>query len=53
MSKESWNTIDCKELRGSIDGVKGEKRGKSIVLSVDHDTKSKEVLGYYSGKKES
>ena len=53
ISKNEWNAIDGKELRGSIDGVAGEKRGESIVLSVCHKSKLKIVLGYYSGKKDS
>jgi predicted transposase YbfD/YdcC len=51
--KENWKAIDGKELRGSIDGVSGDKRGESIVLSVDHETRTSQVLGYYSGLKES
>ena len=53
ITEDNWKAIDGKELRGSIDGVKGEKRGESIVLSVDHETRISEVLGYYSGNKES
>lgn len=53
ITKDNWKAIDGKELRGSIDGVSGDKRGESVVLSVDHDTKISQVLGYYSGKKES
>lgn len=48
-----WYAVDGKELRGSIDTVKGEKRGENIVLSVQHSSKESEVIGYYSGKKES
>jgi predicted transposase YbfD/YdcC len=53
ITKDNWKAIDGKELRGSIDGVSGDKRGESIVLSVEHTTKISQVLGYYSGKKES
>jgi len=48
-----WKSIDGKELRGSIDGVKGEKRGENIVLMKDHASSNSKVLGFYSGKKES
>jgi len=53
ITSDKWKAIDGKELRGSIDGVNGYKRGESIVLSVDHETKTSQVLGYYSGDKES
>ncbi len=53
ITSDNWKAIDGKELRGSIDGVNGYKRGESIVLSVDHETKTSQVLGYYSGDKES
>ncbi|WP_196890318.1 ISAs1 family transposase [Aureivirga sp. CE67] len=48
-----WSSIDGKELRGSIDGVLGEKRGENIVTKVSHDDEQTEVIGFYSGKKES
>jgi predicted transposase YbfD/YdcC len=49
----SWKSIDGKELRGNIDGVIGEKRAENIVLSKDHDSLESEVIGFYSGKKDS
>lgn len=51
--EDVWYALDGKELRGSIDGVAGEKRGENIVLKVGHTTKKSTVIGYYSGKKES
>ena len=40
-----WYAIDGKELRGSIDGVAGEKRGQSIVLRTSHSSKQSSTLG--------
>ena len=51
--EDVWYALDGKELRGSIDGVAGEKRGENIVLTVGHTTKKSTVIGYYSGKKDS
>jgi Transposase DDE domain. len=51
--EDVWYALDGKELRGSIDGVKGEKRGENIVLQVNHKTSKSKVIGYYSGKKAS
>ena len=48
-----WKSIDGKELCGSIDGVLGEKRGKSIVSLTAHQGGKSEVVGYYDGSKES
>ena len=51
--EDIWHALDGKELRGSIDGVKGEKRGENIVLKANHQTNQSQVIGYYSGKKTS
>jgi len=51
--EDVWHALDGKELRGSIDGVKGEKRGENIVLQANHTTHQSQVIGYYSGKKTS
>jgi predicted transposase YbfD/YdcC len=48
-----WYAIDGKELRGSIDGVAGEKRGQSIVLRTSHSSKQSSTLGWYNGSKDS
>lgn len=48
-----WYAIDGKELRGSIDGVAGEKRGQSIVLRTSHSSKQSSILGWYNGSKDS
>lgn len=51
--EDVWHALDGKELRGSIDGVKGEKRGENIVLKANHQTHQSQVIGYYSGQKDS
>lgn len=52
-NQQGWYAIDGKELRGSIDGVSGQKRGENIVRSVCHESKTSQVIGYYQGNKES
>ena len=51
--EDIWYALDGKELRGSIDGVNGEKRGENIILKANHITHQSQVIGYYSGKKTS
>lgn len=53
LDRSEWKAIDGKELRGTIDKSNGEKRGLNIVLAVSHNSKQQEILGFYSGKKES
>lgn len=55
VSSESgvWHSIDGKELRGSIDGVSGQKRGENLVRLVGHEDAQAQVMGFYSGVKES
>jgi predicted transposase YbfD/YdcC len=48
-----WKAIDGKELRGSIDGVSGQKRGENVVRMVSHTEKTSQILGFYHGQKES
>lgn len=48
-----WNSIDGKELRGTIDGVSGQKRGQNMVRLLDHEDKQSIILGFYQGDKES
>jgi predicted transposase YbfD/YdcC len=48
-----WYSVDGKELRGSIDGVSGQKRGENIVRLVGHEDAQAHILGFYSGLKES
>lgn len=48
-----WKTIDGKELRGSIDGVKGKKRGQNIVNMVSHQDLQSSIIGGYDGSKAS
>ena len=48
-----WSALDGKELRGSIDKNAGETRGEAIVLKANHQSKQAEVIGFYSGKKQS
>jgi hypothetical protein len=47
-----WASIDGKELRGTIDGVAGEKRGLCLVHLVSHRGLSL-GSGFYEGQKES
>ena len=48
-----WFALDGKELKGSIDKVMGEKRGENIILKVNHNQQSSQVIDFYSGQKES
>ena len=48
-----WQAVDGKELRGSIDGLKGEKRGENVVRAVSHQGLQSQVIGFYQGNKES
>lgn len=48
-----WQAIDGKELRGSIDGLSGQKRGENIVRVVDQESKTSQIIAYYQGDKES
>jgi predicted transposase YbfD/YdcC len=49
----AWQAVDGKELRGTIDGVAGEKRGENVVHLVNHQGSQSEIIGFYSGSKES
>lgn len=55
ISQESnkWKTVDGKELRGSIDGVKGQKRGQNIVNTISHQDSQGSIIGGYDGSKAS
>ena len=48
-----WQAVDGKELRGSIDKALGAKRGENAVFMVDHQNGHSQVIGYYSGQKDS
>lgn len=48
-----WRSVDGKELRGSINGVSGQKRGEVLVRLVGHEDALAQVLGFYQGQKES
>lgn len=48
-----WQSADGKELRGSIDGVNGQKRGEVLVRLVGHEDGLATVAGFYNGAKES
>ncbi len=50
---KEWQAIDGKELRGTIDGVSGEKRGENVVRMVSHERSQSEIMGFYQGDKES
>lgn len=49
--EQSWFAVDGKELRGSC--IKGNTRGESIVLAVEHSTKIIVSQTFYGGLKES
>jgi hypothetical protein len=48
-----WQAVDAKELRGSIDNAIGAKRGENAVFMADHQDGHGQVIGYYSGQKDS
>lgn len=48
-----WLAVDGKELRGTIDGVSGDKRGENVVKMVSHQDLESQIIGFYSGNKES
>ncbi len=48
-----WQAIDGKELRGTIDGGSGQKRGENVVRMVSHTDSQSEIIGFYQGDKES
>jgi predicted transposase YbfD/YdcC len=52
-SDSFWQAVDGKELRGSIDKVKGEKRGENVVRAVSHQGLQSQIVGFYQGSKES
>ena len=51
--KESWISFDGKEIRGTIDGVLGEKRGLNIVHPFVHNDKIVLNGMFYHGLKDS
>ena len=48
-----WQAVDGKELRGSIDKSVGAKRGENVIFAVNHLDGQSQLLGYYSGQKDS
>lgn len=48
-----WKSIDGKELRGTIDGLMGEKRGQTIVNVTNHQSGLSLIVGEFDGKKAS
>jgi predicted transposase YbfD/YdcC len=52
-SDSFWQAIDGKELRGSIDKLKGEKRGENVVRAVSHQGLQSRIIAFYQGSKES
>jgi hypothetical protein len=50
---EKWFSIDGKELRGTIDGVSGKKRGLSIVNLTTHQSRQSIIIGHYDAFKAS
>ncbi len=53
VSEGLFQAIDGKELQGSIDGLKGEKRGENVVRAVSHQDLQSQIIGFYQGNKES
>jgi predicted transposase YbfD/YdcC len=49
--EQSWFAVDGKELRGSC--LKGDTRGESVVLAVEHSTRITMGQTFYNGSKES
>lgn len=52
-SSGEWGSVDGKEMRGSISGSTGEKRGEGVVKLVSHQTKQSSIVGFYNATKES
>jgi len=50
---QHWYSVDGKELRGTIDGAMGEKRGLSIVNLTEHKTRRSRIIGHYDALKAS
>lgn len=50
---QGWQAIDGKELRGTIDGVSGQKRAQNVVLATAPATRQSQVIGFYDGAKDS
>ncbi len=48
-----WESIDGKELRGTINKIIGKKRSENLIQQVSHEDKENEVIGFYNGSKES
>jgi len=49
----SWQAVDGKELRGTIDKAMGQKRSENIIQQVAHTDSSARTIGFYNGSKES
>jgi hypothetical protein len=48
-----WDAVEGKELRGSMDGVQGEKRGENIISLASHQGARFKIIKTYHGNKES
>ena len=53
ISEDSWVSVDGKELRGTIDGVMGQKRGLALVHFHLHHFHLSLQCGFYFGNKDS
>ena len=49
----NWYAIDGKEIRGTIDKAKGEKRSENIVQKINYKNREVKSIGFYNGSKES
>lgn len=52
-SENGWRSTDGKELRGTIDKSRGEKRGLSVVRVIVQSSSQSECSAYYNGRKAS
>lgn len=52
VENNEWYAVDGKELRGTIDGVSGEKRGENIISLTNHQSRLFGIIKTYNGKKE-
>jgi predicted transposase YbfD/YdcC len=53
ITQDSWISVDGKELRGTIDGVMGQKRGLALVHFHVHNINLSLNCGFYFGDKDS
>lgn len=47
-----WQAVDGKELRGTIDGIGGQKRAQNLVHIVDQQSRQSQIVAFYDGAKD-